>query len=236
MRTSPPRRELASLPDPGAIIFDLDGTLVDTVDVRIQAWLQAFAEIGVPADRDHVAGLIGSDGKRLAKEVAAAAGNEMDDERAEAIDRRSGELYDLLNTNPAPLPGATELLEALAASDAPSAIATSSRAEQVVASVAVLRLNPGPLIVDGGHVAHAKPAPDLLLLAAKRLSVPAPACWYVGDATWDMLAARSAPMVAVGVPTGAVDAGALREAGADAAVDSLWELSAELSRRGVIRG
>ena len=231
---SQPRRDLASLRDPGAMIFDLDGTLVDTVEVRIRAWLQAFGEIGLPAERQHVAGLIGSDGKRLAREVAAAAGAEMDDERAEPVDRRSGELYDLLNTDPRPLPGATELLQALATSNLPSAIATSSRAEQVLASVAVLRLKRGPLIVDGSHVAHAKPAPDLLLLTAQRLGLAPDACWYVGDATWDMLAARAAAMVAIGVPTGAVDARALREAGADAAVDSLWDVSAELSRRGLI--
>jgi beta-phosphoglucomutase-like phosphatase (HAD superfamily) len=64
---------LSSLPSPGALIFDLDGTLVDTVDVRIKAWLATFDEIHLPAEHDHVAGLIGSDGRRLAREVAALA-------------------------------------------------------------------------------------------------------------------------------------------------------------------
>ena len=81
-----------------------------------------------------------------------------------------------------------------------------------------------PLIVDGTHVAHAKPAPDLLLLAASRLEVDPADCWYVGDATWDMLAAVAAGMPAIGVTTGAVDAATLFAAGAGRVVASLAEL------------
>ena len=58
------------VPHPGGMLFDLDGTLVDTVNIRIEAWMRTFAEIGFPAERKHVAGLIGADGKRLAMEVA----------------------------------------------------------------------------------------------------------------------------------------------------------------------
>ena len=65
---------LADLPAPGALLFDLDGTLVDTVGRRVEAWLAAFAEAGITADADRIGGLIGADGKRLAREVAAAAG------------------------------------------------------------------------------------------------------------------------------------------------------------------
>jgi beta-phosphoglucomutase-like phosphatase (HAD superfamily) len=63
----------ADLPRPAAVIFDLDGTLVDTVGARIEAWLAVFAEEGIPADRRHVSGLIGADGRRLAREVAERA-------------------------------------------------------------------------------------------------------------------------------------------------------------------
>src|SRR5450432_4031886 len=99
--------------NPGAIIFDLDGTLVDTVAERIEGWMRTFAEIGIKADRSHVAGLIGADGKRLALEVAAVAGRRLSDDRAEAVDRRAGEVFGELATNPRPQPGARELLEAL---------------------------------------------------------------------------------------------------------------------------
>ncbi|MBA2254298.1 MAG: HAD family phosphatase [Chloroflexi bacterium] len=230
------RVRLIDLPDPSAVIFDLDGTLVDTVRTRIDAWLDTFEQVGIPADRRHVAGLIGADGRRLANEVAGVAGRTLSSDKAEAIDRLAGERYGTLNRDPRPLPGARELLTALEAGDLPWAIATSSRAEQVDASVRALRLPGPPPIVDGSHVAQAKPAPDLLLLAAERLSVPARGCWYVGDATWDMRAARAATMAGIGVPSGAVDRAALESAGATVAVTSLAELAAELARRGLIAG
>jgi beta-phosphoglucomutase-like phosphatase (HAD superfamily) len=95
-----------------AWVFDLDGTLVDTVGTRIVAWLRTFEEFGIPADRKQVSGLIGSDGRRMAQVVAEAAGQAMDSARAEEVDRRSGDVYSELNTNPSPLRGATELLHA----------------------------------------------------------------------------------------------------------------------------
>jgi HAD superfamily hydrolase (TIGR01509 family) len=225
--------ELAQLPQPGALLFDLDGTLVDTVETRIRAWMEAFAEAGIAADRDQVASLIGADGKKLAREVAAAAGKELDVDRAEALDKRSGEIYDRLNTNPQPLPGVRELLLALGRSTLAWAIATSSRREQTRTSIDALQLPTEPKIVDGSHVEHAKPAPDLLLLAARELNKPPGECWYVGDSTWDMLAANAAGMVAVGVPYGSASPDRLREAGA-AAVTTFEELLADLRRRGLI--
>jgi HAD superfamily hydrolase (TIGR01509 family) len=180
-----------------------------------------------------VARLIGSDGKRLAREVAEVAGKRLDDARAEAIDRRSGEIYDRLNTDPRPIAGARSLLLALGASALPWAVATSSRAEQVGASIAALRLPTPPRIVDGSHVEHAKPAPDLLLLAAEQLGVPARRCWYVGDSTWDVLAARAATMTAIGVAYGAVPGSALVGAGAGA-VTTFRTLQANLRRRRLV--
>ena len=179
--------------------------------------------------------LIGADGKRLARAIAGNAGRTLSDDDAERIDRRSGEIYDELNTDPRPTDGAHVLLVALEHGSLPWAIATSSRAAQTHASVAALHLPEPPRIVDGSHVEQAKPAPDLLLLAAERLATAPAQCWYVGDATWDMLAATAAGMVALGVPYGAVGAGDLRASGAQA-VTTLGELDAELRRRGAIGG
>lgn len=214
-------------------MFDLDGTLVDTVETRIEAWMQIFAEVRIKAERDHVARLIGSDGKRLAHEVANVAGRPINDDKAEAIDKRCGEIYDRINTNPQPTDGARELLSALTASDLPWAVATSSRAEQVGTSIDALRLDKEPRVVDGSYVEHAKPAPDLLLLAAEQLDVPASACWYVGDSTWDVQAATAARMIAVAVPYGAVSGETLTRAGANV-VTTLVELKRDLQRRRLI--
>jgi HAD superfamily hydrolase (TIGR01509 family) len=215
---------IADLPPPSAVILDLDGTLVDTVRTRIHAWLAVFAESGIPVTHAQLKPLIGIDGRRLARDVAAAAGVELDGGRDEAIDRRAGEIYGAMNRGPRPLPGARELLSSLDARGIPWAIATSSRREQVAASVDALRLDRSPTIVDGTHVERAKPAPDLLLLAARELGSEPAGTWCVGDSTWDMRAAVAAGMVPVGVTTGAVDAKALRAAGAHLTLGALLEL------------
>jgi HAD superfamily hydrolase (TIGR01509 family) len=219
------------LPVPSAVLLDLDGTLVDTVETRIHAWLAAFAEWGIPATHDQLEPLIGLDGRRLARDVAAAGGVELADGRDEAIDSRAGEIYGRLNRDPRPLPGARELLAALDAHDIPWAIATSSRREQVAASVEALRLPRSPTIIDGTHVEHAKPAPDLLLRAARELGADPAKTWCIGDSTWDMRAAVAAGMVPVGVTTGAVGADVLREAGARVTAPTLEDLILLLGKK-----
>lgn len=219
-------QRIHELAAPNAVLFDLDGTLVDTVKTRIDAWEETFAEVGLAIGRDRLPPLIGLDGRRLAKEVAALHGDPIDDDRAEAIDRRSGEIYARRNATPRPLPGVGRLVAALERGGIVWAIATSSRAAQVATSVAALGLTHEPVIVDASHVKHAKPEPDLLLFAARQLRVNPAACWYVGDSTWDMVSAVAAGMIAIGVTAGsAVDAVALAGAGAAAVVETLDEVA-----------
>lgn len=215
---------MMGLPRPEAVVCDLDGTLVDTVPTRIRAWLRTFAEFGLPAERDHVASLIGSDGKWLAEQVAARAGRELSDPEAEATDRRAGEIYGELNTEPRILPGALAFTDALRLAGIPWAIATSSRPEQVSHSVAALGLSEPPLVVDGMQVRRAKPAPDLLFAAAKALGTAPEMCWCVGDSRWDVRAATAAGMVPVGVATGSASREELLADGARVVVDRLDEL------------
>ncbi|HEU5326047.1 MAG TPA: HAD family hydrolase [Candidatus Limnocylindria bacterium] len=213
------------LPPPAAVVFDLDGTLVDTVDARIEAWRAVFAEEGIESTREELAPLIGIDGRRLAREVAGDRGRTLSDADAERIDHRAGELFDERNREPRALPGAAGVLARLDVAGVTWAIATSSREEQVHASVAALGLDEPPRVVNGSRVAHAKPAPDLLLLAASELGVDPTATWYVGDSTWDMQAARAAGMMAVGVLAGAaVGPEALEEAGATLVIETLDDL------------
>jgi HAD superfamily hydrolase (TIGR01509 family) len=156
--------------------------------------------------------------------VAEAAGQASDSQREEDIDRRAGENFSALNLDPRVLPGATELLNALDVHRQRWAIATSSRREQVGASVNALNLSRPPLIIDGSNVEHAKPAPDLLLLAARELDIaPSHGC-YVGDAVWDMRAAAAAGMPVIGVVSGSATAAELIEAGALFTVDDLTQL------------
>ena len=224
---------LAELPLPKAVLFDLDGTLVDTVDIRIEAWAEALAKANLPTARDRLAPLIGLDGRRLVREIAALAGDPIDETRAEAIDRQSGEIYTRLNRAPRPLPGVGRLITELDRRGIVWAIATSSRKEQVADSVAALGLADEPMIVDASHVKHAKPEPDLLLVAARQLDVAPATCWYVGDSTWDMVSAVAAGMIAIGVTAGsAADGEALAAAGGAAVVATLDDLAASIESRG----
>lgn len=210
------------------MICDLDGTLVDTVPIRITAWLRTFAEAGLPADAMHVGSLIGSDGKWLTEQVAARGSRVLSPAELEAVDRRAGEIYSELNTAPAPLPGVKAFLAALEAAGLPWAIATSSRPAQVGVSIRALGLPSPPVVVDGLAVARAKPEPDLLLAAAAALAVDPPRCWCVGDATWDIRAAIAAGMVPIGVSTGSATPDQLRARGAVRVVESLDQLIEEL--------
>jgi HAD superfamily hydrolase (TIGR01509 family) len=224
--------DLDRFPLAAAVLFDLDGTLVDTVETRIAAWLRALQEAGLPTSRQQLAPLIGLDGKRLAQEIAAVSGTPIDEARSEEIDHLSGEIYEQLNRSPRPLPGVRRLVEAIEARHISWAIATSSRKAQVATSVGALGLAAEPTIVDASHVEHAKPEPDLLLLAAHQLGVDPGRCWYVGDSTWDMVSAVAAGMVAIGVTAGsAVDTVALTGAGAAAVVETLDELTEALTSR-----
>ena len=196
---------MSSPAPPGAIIFDLDGTLVDTVGARIAAWKAVFAELGIEIERERLGPMIGMDGRLLATEVATAAGMPIDAGTAEAIDRRAGALFDEHNRDPKPLPGARAALAYLDRAGVTWAIATSSRPEQVSASLRALELEHPPRIVDGSSVERAKPA---------------------GDSTWDMRSAVAARMSAIGVLAGsAVDERALRDAGAAVIYRTLDELT-----------
>jgi HAD superfamily hydrolase (TIGR01509 family) len=221
----PDNRSSPDLPRPSAVLFDLDGTLVDTVEARIAAWLEVFGRYGLSATRDQVRALIGVDGKRLAREVAAAAARPIDDEMAEEIDRVCGEIFERRKGEPRPLSGVRALVDSIEAAGIRWAIATSSRREQVATSIDPLGLRSEPTIIDGSRVEHAKPEPDLLLLAAREVGVEPGRCWYVGDSTWDMVSAVAAGMIPVGVTAGsAVDEVALRSSGAQLVVATLDEL------------
>lgn len=225
----------AALPHPDAVIFDLDGTLVDTIPTRVRSWMEAFAAVGVVPDPAHVGQMMGCDGRRAVRELYAAAGRTASPDEMEAVDHDAGERFARYNVAPALLPGVGPLVRALAAGDRVRwSIATSSRRATVAASVGALGLARPPSVTDGTHVAHAKPAPDLLLLAAGELGLAPERCWYVGDAVWDMEAACAAGMIPVAVTTGATDTETLVRTGATVVWATMDGVHAELARRGLV--
>jgi HAD superfamily hydrolase (TIGR01509 family) len=215
---------MTTLHAPQALIFDLDGTLVDTVGTRVDAWMDVFPSFDINPDPEFLAPLMGSDGKLLARMVAEHYGVPLGPGVDAEIDSEAGKRFRVRNANPRALPAATEILEHLDSRGTAWAVATSSLPEDARESVRSLNLSGMPLICDGADVEHAKPAPDLLLKAADLLEVEPAEAWYVGDSRWDMLAAEAAEMVAIGVLTGATTESALVDAGADVVYPTLEEL------------
>lgn len=216
---------------PAGILLDLDGTLVDTVAARVRSWREAFAAEGIEVSEEELGPWMGADGRWLSVEIAAAHGHRIDAETADRLDRVSGERFAHHARTPAAISGARDLLMALTDWSMPWAVATSSRPEQTIGSLASLQLDQPPTLVDASHVERAKPEPDLLLAGAAQLGVPATDTWYVGDSRWDMLAAVRAAMVPVGVTTGATDAATLRDAGAAWIIEDLGTLTRHLAGR-----
>jgi HAD superfamily hydrolase (TIGR01509 family) len=213
---------------PRAIIFDLDGTLVDTVGTRVHSWMAVFPRFGIQPEPEFLAPLMGSDGKLLARMVAEHYGVELRPGDDAQIDIEAGLEFRVLNAQPRALPAARDILESLTDQGLPWAVATSSLPDDARESVQSLGLRAMPLICDGADVEHAKPAPDLLLKAAGLLQVEPEAAWYVGDSRWDMLASRAAGMRAIAVLTGATAEVELRETGADAVYPTLREFMADI--------
>jgi len=214
-----------------ALIFDLDGTLVDTVYAHVFAWQRALAEAGMPIDGWRIHRRIGMSGGLFARAVAREAGRDLTDAEAEAIQQRHGALFRELLPDRRPLPGARELLAFLRAEGVPHGIATSGRRPEIDASLEVLDVPADLVVVERGDVLRAKPEPDLFLACQERLGVAIGDCYVVGDAVWDLLAARRAGMLSVGLLTGGygedelTSAGAYRVyRGADELLDAIDEL------------
>jgi HAD superfamily hydrolase (TIGR01509 family) len=218
-----------------ALIFDLDGTLVDTVYAHVFAWQRALHEFGTPIDGWRIHRRIGMSGGLFTRAVAREIGRQLSDEEAEALQRRHGEVFREILPERRPLPGAIELLAALRAAGFVHGIATSGRRPEIDKSLEALAVPPETVVVERGDVLRAKPEPDLFLACSERLGVPGGECYVVGDAVWDLLAARRAGMLSVGLQSGGYGEDELRAAGAfrvyrDAAelLDSLDELGIAL--------
>jgi HAD superfamily hydrolase (TIGR01509 family) len=216
------------------LIFDLDGTLVDTVYAHVFAWHRALDEAGLPVEGWRIHRKIGMSGGLFTRAVAREVGRDLDAEEIEAVQRRHGELFrELLPDRPV-LPGAVDLLRDLRAQGIPHGIATSGRRPEIDASLHALGVGSETVVVERGHVARAKPEPDLFLACQERLGIPADQCYVVGDAVWDLLAGRRAGMLSVGVLTGGYGEDELIRAGAFRVYRDAAELRVSLDELGVL--
>src|SRR5512136_3072778 len=217
-----------------ALIFDLDGTLVDTVYAHVFAWQQALAEAGMVIEGWLIHRRIGMSGGLFTRAVARELGRDLSAEEVLALQRRHGELFVQLLPVRRPLPGAVELLRFLAETGIAVGIATSGRRPLIDASLAVLGVGPETVVVERGEVARAKPEPDLFLACQQRLGVEAKDCYVVGDAVWDLLAARRAGMLSVGLLSGGYGEDELTRAGALRVYRDPAELHRSLDELGIL--
>jgi HAD superfamily hydrolase (TIGR01549 family) len=217
-----------------ALIFDLDGTLVDTVYPHVYAWQRALAEAGMPIDGWRIHRKIGMSGGLFTRAVAREIGRELSAEEAEALQQRHGEIFRELEPTRRALPGAAALLGRLRAEGVPHGIATSGRRPEIDASLEALGAPPDMVVVARGDVVRAKPEPDLFLTCADRLDVDPEDAYVVGDAVWDLLAARRARMLSVGLLTGGYGEAELGAAGAFRVYRDAAELDGSLDELGVL--
>jgi HAD superfamily hydrolase (TIGR01509 family) len=217
-----------------ALIFDLDGTLVDTVYAHVFSWQQALDEAGMAVDGWRIHRRIGMSGGLFTRAVAREIGRDLTQSEAESLQRRHGELYRQILPNPRPLPGAAGLLRALRENGVRHGIATSGRRPDINASLEALGVGSETVVVARTAVARAKPAPDLFLYTQKQLDVPARDCYVVGDAVWDLLAARRADMLSIALLSGGYGEDELTKSGAYRVYRDTAELHASLDELGVI--
>jgi len=196
------------------ILFDLDGTLVDTVYEHVVAWSAALREAGIKIPSWKIHRRIGMSGKSLARQLLREPevhGRRLDIDRVES---RHDALFVKASRDPRVLPGAQELLDHISKNNVRWAIATTGNKKQTARLLKNLRLRKNAVIVTGDDVAQAKPAPDIFLSAAQKLDARLEDCVVVGDAIWDMIAAGRRRALSIGLLSGGYSKQELEESGA----------------------
>lgn len=216
-----------------AFLFDLDGTLVDSVYQHVLAWREATQAVGIELPVWRIHRQIGMSGGLMLHALWRETGRPVSKEDAERIQLVHAEVYAKQAPSLRVLPGAQELLDRLAASRIPHAIATSGRLRSAQHALKLLQLHPGTPVVTRDQVRRAKPDPDLFLAAAEQLNVPIAKCIVVGDSVWDLLAARRASALGVGLLSGGYGQDELERAGAYRTYDDPADLLRHLDECGV---
>lgn len=214
-------------------LFDLDGTLIDSVYHHVLAWRDALERAGIELSVWRIHRKIGMSGGLFANALLRETGREVTKEDAELLRRLHAEAFAQRASQIRPLPGALDLLRALTDAGAPWAIATSGYRESAGPTIELLEVPDGVPIVTRDLVQRAKPDPDLFLAAAEKLGVDIEDCVVVGDSVWDLLAARRARALGVGFLSGGYGREELERAGAYRVYDDPADLLAHLDEVGV---
>jgi HAD superfamily hydrolase (TIGR01509 family) len=228
------RRDTTS-PGRTAFLFDLDGTLVDSVYQHVLAWREALEAGGIRLAVWRIHRQIGMSGGLFINALLRETGHTVSTEEAERLQQIHGEAFKRYASQVRPLPGAEELLAYLTESGVPWAIATSGRMQTASLSLRLLGLGEDVPVITRDLVRHAKPDPDLFLAAAEKLGVEISDSVVVGDSIWDLLAARRARALGVGLLSGGYGREELERAGAYRVYNDPADLLRHLDEVGVRR-
>jgi HAD superfamily hydrolase (TIGR01509 family) len=217
-----------------AFLFDLDGTLVDSVYQHVLAWREALEKAGIELSVWRIHRRIGMSGGLFVNALLRETGRPLATGEAADIQKWHADAYARLVAQVRPLPGAVELLAHLTKSRVPWAIATSGRMESAGLALKVLGVDPKKeTVITRDQVRYAKPDPDLFLTAAERLGVTIDSSIVVGDSVWDLLAARRAKALGLGLLSGGYGQDELEMAGAYRVYQDPVDLMQHLDEVGV---
>jgi HAD superfamily hydrolase (TIGR01549 family) len=203
-----------AIPKP-SFLFDLDGTLIDSVYQHVLAWREALAVEGIDISVWRIHRKIGMSGGLFTNMLLRETGFAIDPQRIERLRRLHAAAFARHLNQVQPLPGARELLCYLTQAGLPWAIATSARMETARLALKRLEIDCNEIqMVTRDQVKHAKPDPDLFRAAAAQLGVEIGMATVIGDSIWDMLAARRAPALGVGLLSGGYSQDELERSGA----------------------
>jgi HAD superfamily hydrolase (TIGR01509 family) len=204
------------LPASPAFLFDLDGTLVDSVYQHVLAWREALERSGISLAVWRIHRRIGMSGGLFVNALLRETGQaSVPREQAERARQYHAEAYARLVDQVRPLPGARELLAYLTDAGVPWAVATSGWMDSARPALEMLGVDLGRVaVITRDQVRHAKPDPDLFLAAARTLGVDISVSVVVGDSVWDLLAAQRARALGVGLLSGGYGEDELARAGA----------------------
>jgi HAD superfamily hydrolase (TIGR01509 family) len=216
-----------------SFLFDLDGTLIDSVYQHVIAWRFALAAIGIDLSVWRIHRRIGMSGGMMVSALLRETGRSLSAEDIKRLQEAHAEHYRAQLDTVSPLPGASELLRYLTSANIKWAIATSGYAATARSALKLLGLPEDTTMITRDRVRHAKPDPDLFLAAAAELGVKPRHAMVVGDSVWDLLAARRAGALGVGLMSGGYGREELERAGAYRVYADPAEMLARVDELGV---